>query len=225
MISDECKELFVKNFSFWQHLSEYEKELICRNTSLGSYKKGTTLHGGNDDCVGVILIKSGQLRTYMLSEDGRDITLYRLYEGDTCILSASCVLEAITFEVFIDAEEDSEILLINSAVFHNLIETNIFVEAYSYKLATTRFSDVMWAMQQILFMSFDRRLAIFLNDELAKSGGDSIHMTHEQIAKYVGSAREVVSRMLKYFSAEGIVELSRGGIKIINKKKLKDYIY
>ncbi|MEG1868671.1 MAG: helix-turn-helix domain-containing protein, partial [Clostridiales bacterium] len=92
------------------------------------------------------------------------------------------------------------------------------------KLATTRFSQVMWAMQQILFMTMDKRLAIFLNDELLKTKGDTIKLTHEQIAKYMGSAREVVSRMLKYFAQEGMVELSRGGIKIIDHEKLKKLI-
>ena len=87
--------------------------------------------------------------------------------------------------------------------------------------ALARFSDVMWVMQQILFMSMDKRLAIFLLDEISKTGGDTVHLTHEQIAKYMGSAREVVTRMLKYFSSEGIVELSRGGIKIVDIKRLR----
>ena len=207
MLQQDCTDLFIKNLSFWEQLSNDEKHLLCDNTMPVKYAKGTGVHGGGDDCVGIMLIKSGQLRTYILSEDGRDITLYRLFKGDVCILSASCVLDAITFDVFIDAEEDTEVLLINSAVFH--------------QLATTRFSDVMWAMQQVLFMSVDKRLAIFLIDELAKGNSDEIKLTHEQIARYMGSAREVVSRMLKYFAQEGVVALSRGGLKIIDKAKLR----
>lgn len=79
----------------------------------------------------------------------------------------------------------------------------------------------MWVMQQILFMSMDRRLAIFLSDESARTGSETISLTHGQIARYMGSAREVVSRVLKYFAGEGIVEVSRGGIKIIDKKRLR----
>ena len=153
------------------------------------------------------------------------MTLYRLFPGDICILSASCVLEAITFDVFIDAEEDTDVLLINSAVFHQIAEQNIYVKCFGYELATTRFSDVMWAMQQILFMGADKRLAIFLSDEIAKTGSDRIKMTHEQIARYMGTAREVVSRMLKYFAGEGIVALSRGEIRIVDKEKLHKLIY
>ena len=224
MMPDDYTDLFIEYFPFWEHLSQSEKELLCGNTAIRKYKKGSLLHNGSDDCVGVILVKRGQLRTHMLSEDGRDITLYRLFEGDACILSASCVLDAITFDVFVEAVEDSEILLINSAVFHQLSEKNIYVEAFGYKLATIRFSDVMWTMQQILFMSFDRRLAIFLADELSKNGGDEIKLTHEEIAKYMGSAREVVTRMLKYFAEEGMVELSRGKIKVVDKRKLRSLI-
>ena len=96
------------------------------------------------------------------------------------------------------------------------------MEAFAYRLATERFSDVMWTMQQILFMSFDKRLAIFLLDESASLGSDTIKLTHEQIAKLLGSAREVVSRMLKYFAEEGYVRLSRGTVTITDKKALRE---
>lgn len=221
MRPEECCDLFQKNFSFWNHLSDAEKELLCENTSPAHYAKGAKLHRGSEDCVGILLVKRGQLRTYLLSEEGRDVTLYRLFPGDVCILSASCVLEAITFDVFIDAEEETDLLLLRSEVFHRMAEHNIYMKCFGYQLATTRFSDVMWAMQQILFMGADKRLAIFLWDELSKSGGDEVKMTHEQIARYMGTAREVVTRMLKYFAGEGIVELSRGGVRVLDKEKLR----
>jgi CRP/FNR family transcriptional regulator len=169
----------------------------------------------------VLIVKSGELRTYMLSEDGRDITLYRLGKGDVCILSASCVLSNITFDVYIDAERDTEVLLISSAVFSRLMEENVYAENFALRVAADRFSDVMWAMEQILFMSFDRRLAVFLLYETAKIETDTLPLTHEQIARYMGSAREVVSRMLKHFSKESIVVLSRGGVRVLNKERLR----
>lgn len=224
MTDNECRNIFADNFSFWEHLSDEEKDLLCSNTLPSHYPRGSSVHSGSDDCLGILLIKSGQLRTYMLSEEGRDITLYRMFRGDVCILSASCVLDAVTFDVFIDAEEDTDLLIINAAVFNQLSEQNIYVQNYGYKLATERFSDVMWTMQQILFMGADKRLAIFLWDEISNSHSNELRMTHEQIARYMGSAREVVSRLLKYFSNEGIVELSRGGIRIIDKEKLRALI-
>jgi len=223
-MQDDCVDLLIKHFSFWEHLNDQEKELLCDNTTAAHYPKGLNVYSGTEDCIGIILVKKGHLRNYMLSEDGRDVTLYRLFQGDICILSASCVLDAITFDVFIDAEEDTDALLIDSAVFHQMADNNIYMKCFGYQLAATRFSDVMWAMQQILFMGADKRLAIFLWDEIIKNKSNEVKMTHEQIARYMGSAREVVSRMMKYFAEEGIVELYRGGVRVIDKKKLQSLI-
>lgn len=159
-----------------------------------------------------------------MSEEGKTVTLYRLHAGDMCMLSASCVIQAITFDVLIDAEEDSECYVISSSAFASVSESNPQIKIFALELAVTRFSDVMWVMQQILFMSLDKRLAIFLSDESARLDSDIIPLTHEQIAKYMGSAREVVSRMLKYFSNEGIIESSRKEVKILDKQKLRRLI-
>lgn len=220
MNNSENRKLLSEYFSVWNHMTQEEQDALLDHSQLMHYPKGTNLHSGESDCVGLFLIKSGALRAYMLSESGKEITLYRLGQGDMCVLSASCVLSTITFDVHVDVEEDTELLLIRASFFEALSEHNLYVECWAYKLATQRFSDVMWAMQQILFMSMDKRLAVFLWDELSKTGSETITITHEQAARYMGSAREVVTRVLKYFASEGIVELSRGGIKILDKQKL-----
>lgn len=207
-------------FPFWNEISEREKDFICNHSTDVVYKKGTTIHDSTE-CSGVIFVQSGCLRVYMMSDEGKDITLYRLYKGDMCMLSASCVLSSITFDVLIDAEEDSECYVINGPAFMKISNDNPKVKIFSLETAVSRFSDVMWVMQQILFMSMDKRLAIFLLDESSRTGSDFIALTHEQIAKYIGSAREVVSRMLKYFVNEGIVKSSRKGITIIDKQRLR----
>ncbi|MCH1981599.1 Crp/Fnr family transcriptional regulator [Ruminococcus sp. OA3] len=225
MLTSVQSEFLLKEyFPVWDSLTREEQLNIINNSALKEYGKGELLHQGDMDCVGLFIINTGKIRTYLLSDDGKEVTLYRLGHGDTCILSASCALATITFDVYIEAEEKTQVLLISSSFFSSLMEKNIYVECFSYKLATERFSDVMWAMQQILFMNLDQRLAIFLWDELSRSEGNVIHITHEQIARYIGSAREVVSRMLKYFVADGIVELSRGGIRIVDKKRLRKLI-
>ncbi|MDI3536147.1 MAG: family transcriptional regulator, anaerobic regulatory protein [Eubacteriaceae bacterium] len=224
MLDKTLIPFFQENLTFWPHLTEDEKNLLLDHSMLKNYDQGENIHSGDNDCVGVLLILSGELRTYILSEDGRDITLYRLTEGEVCILSASCILSNITFDVHIDAEKASQVILINASIFQKICAQNIYAENFSYKSAIDRFSDVMWAMQQILFMSFDKRLTIFLLDEVSKTGSNIIQMTHEQIAKYVGSAREVVSRMLKYFEKEGYVKLSRGKIEVIDKVNLREMI-
>jgi CRP/FNR family transcriptional regulator len=220
MINREKIDLLSTCLPFWKQLNQSQKDLLISTAKYMHFSKGQALHFGENDCIGVLIIKHGMIRTYITSEEGREVTLYRLEDHDICILSASCVLQTIDFDVFIEAETDCEIIQINSLIFSRLSSENVYVELFSYKLATERFSDVMWAMQQILFTSFDQRLAAFLLEESSKNNSSHINMTHEQIAKYLGTAREVVSRMLKYFSKEGYVTLSRGGITIIDKKLL-----
>ena len=220
MQREELNRICSESFPFWDKLSGADREIIFNSSMSVRFERGKNIHDGRE-CTGIILVRSGSLRLYILSEEGKEITLYRLFPGDMCILSASCVLNAITFDVFVDAEEDSECVVIGGCAYSELAARIPEVKIFALESALGRFSDVMWVMQQILFMSMDKRLAIFLLDEISKSGEEIISLTHEQIARYMGSAREVVSRMLKYFSNEGIVELSRGGIRILDKKRLR----
>ncbi len=223
MDKKERMEALARFPEVWTHLSETEKEFACRNTEMVSYHPGQNIHSADSQCIGVLFIKTGCLRVYIMSEEGKEVTLYRVMPGDVCILTASCVLSEITFDVYVDAEELSQVVVLNAFAFSKLIESNIYVENFSHKMQAARFSNVMWTMQQILFFSFDKRLAIFLYEELIKNG-PIIRYSHMEIAKYLGSAREVVSRMLKYFENEGIVKVSRKEIEIINKKKLMEKI-
>ena len=221
MDTRELTELFRASFPFWDRLSDIDRETFLNSSQNVYFEKGTNIHNGNE-CTGVILIKSGSLRLYILSDEGKEITLYRLFSGDLCIFSASCVLDTITFDVFVDSEENSECVVVGGCAYEDVSRRLPEVKIFTLEAALSRFSDVMWVMQQILFMSMDKRLAIFLLDEISKTGGDTVRLTHEQIAKYMGSAREVVSRMLKYFSSEGLVEVSRSnGIKILDRKRLR----
>lgn len=220
MLNPFDQKILQNRLPFWGRLSSDEIALLFAGARAIHFKKGQSLYRGEMECAGVLLMKSGSIRIYITSDEGREITLYRLEAGDICILSASCVLESIDFDVSIDAEADCEILQIDSSIFSRISAQNVYVELFSYKLTAARFSDVMWAMQQILFTSFDQRLARFLIEESNRTDSLDIAMTHEQIAKYLGSAREVVSKMLKYFSQEGYVHLSRGGIHILDKNAL-----
>ena len=222
MENKELISLFESAFPFWDSLSEWDKNTFILSSYEVKYNRGMNVHDGGE-CTGVILVKSGCLRLYLLSDEGKEVTLYRLFAGEMCILSASCVLDNLTFDVFIDAEEDSECVVVGGCAYEGVWQKNNDVKIFTYETALSRFSDVMWVMQQILFMSMDKRLAIFLLDEVAKTGGDTVKLTHEQIAKYMGSAREVVSRMLKYFASEGLISASRSeGIKILDKKRLRE---
>lgn len=223
MQTKEKVELFQQIFSFWDKLSEEEKGILTENSANIFYESGESIFNGDINCVGVLIVKSGQIRTFMLSEEGREITLFRLSQGELCILSASCVLKDITFDVNIDVVEDAEVVIIRSKEFSQLMDKNIYIENFFSKIIADRFSKTMWVMEQVLFMRFDKRLALFLLSESEELNSDVISLTHEQIAKYTSSAREVVSRMLKYFEKENIIKMSRGKIKLIDKEKLAEY--
>ena len=224
MLTQNDSNYLIEHAQFWDKLSLEEQKLLLDYAVPLSYPKGSSLHSPDKECLGVLLVKSGELRIYILSEDGRDITLYRLLPGDFCVLSASCILSAITFDVHIEAESDSDTILINASFFSKLSSQNVYVENFAYKNAVERFSDVMWAMEQILFMKLDQRLAIFLLDEITKNNTQTLTLSQEQIARYIGSAREVVSRMLKSFQTQGILEQSRGTIRILNREKLRELL-
>ena len=222
MERSELNQLLARTFPFWDHMSTIDRETFMRSSYHTKFKKGTNIHDGNE-CTGVILVKSGSLRLYLLSEDGKEITLHRIFAGEVCILSASCVFDTLNFDIFIDSEENSDCVIVGGCAYEDLARRMPEVKIFTLESALSIFSDIMWTMQQILFMSMDKRLAIFLLEESTKSGKDTVKLTHEQIAKYMGSAREVVSRMLKYFSSEGIVSTSRSeGIRILDKKRLRE---
>lgn len=223
-LNSEISRFVTESLPFWGKLSEKQQHILLNYTTQHHYRKGEAILSNAFECIGLLLIRSGTMRIYILSEEGREVTLYRLSKGEICILSASCVLKSITFDVCIEAENDCDVIQIASSAISLLSSENIYMECFIYKLAAERFSDVMWTMQDILFTSFDKRLAAFLLDETEKAHSDTLKMTHEQIAKYMGSAREVVSRMLKYFANEGYVSLFRGGIRIIDKEKLRALI-
>lgn len=214
----------LEKLPFWDKLSEQEKDIMSNCAVIQNCTAGELLSGSNTSCLGLTFIISGELRAYLVSEEGREITLFRLAQDEVCILSASCVISEITFDTQITAEKDSQLLVVPSGVFSDLTEENIYVRCFMYEKMTERFSSVMFSMQQILFMRFDSRLASFLISESEHTGSDEINMTHEQIAQHVNSAREVVARMLKRFVADRLIEMKRGSIQIIDSEKLKKLI-
>jgi len=212
---------FANYFPIWNKLTPAHKERLTNAAELLKSKSGTVVHNGSMDCLGLLLIRKGQLRVYTLSSEGREITLYRLFEHDICLFSASCVMPNIQFEVIIEAEKDSEMWVLPSCLFKDLMEESAVVANYANQLISSRFSDVMWLMEQIMWKSFDKRLAAFLLEESVLEGTTALKITHEKIANHMGTAREVVTRMLRYFQSEGMVKLTRGAVEILDEDKLE----
>lgn len=214
-------ENILNKLPFWASLTEQEKEILRKSAVIRRYEKGLFIHSSDRDCLGMLFILSGEIRTYILSDEGREITLFRLYPNDLCVLSASCVISQISFDTQMTARQNTEVLIIPSNITALLKEQNISVRCFLYEQATERFSEVMWAMQQILFKGLDQRLAAFLVEECGRTNSNAVRMTHEQIARNISSAREAVARMLKQFTQDGLVELKRGEIIIKDTDGLK----
>lgn len=211
-------------FPFWSELTEQEKELIENSIQTENYAKGMLMHRTDNTCKGLMAVVSGQLRTYILSEEGREITLFRVKPDEVCVLSASCLIDSITFDVVIEAMEDTQVAVIPANILNKIMEQNTSIELYMYKAATEKFSDVMWTIQQILFLKIDQRVAQFLWDEMISKDSFVLQITHDEIARYIGSAREVVTKVMKYLAQENVVELKRGSITITDKNRLKNFL-
>lgn len=212
VLSHDEKEAIASSLTFMKKLSIFEYNLFTNNLLSLSYGKGKILHHGGADCSGLLYIKEGRLRTFILSGSGKKITLFRLLDGDICILSASCAFRNITFDVHVEAETDCSIYLLPTAAFQQLEDSNPAVRDFGSNLIAARFSEVMWVIEQVVFMSMDKRLALFLLDQASLADSRQLEFTHDAIARNLGSAREVVTRLLKYFASEGLVSLSRGKI-------------
>jgi len=211
---------FADYFPIWNRLTAGEQERLLASVTARKVARGTLLRSGSADCQGLFVVRSGQLRAYILSDEGKEVTLYRLFERDICLFSAACILSSIQFEIAITAEKDTELWVIPADVYQQLMEQSVTVANYTNQLMASRFSEVMWLVDQIMFRSVDARLAAFLLQESAIEGNDTLAITHEQIANHLGTAREVVTRMLKYLQSEGLVQLARGRIQLLDRSRL-----
>ncbi|HWR23465.1 MAG TPA: Crp/Fnr family transcriptional regulator [Feifaniaceae bacterium] len=207
-------------FPVWDEMAESDRALLERAATERVVPQGTVLQNGSADCVGLFLVQSGQLRAYILSDGGREVTLYRLFERDMCLFSASCLLNGIQFDIWVEAERETRLWVLPAGAYQELMKSSLPVANYTNELLASRFSDIMWLLDAVLFQSVDARLAAFLLEESGIEGSDALSITHERIAHHLGTAREVVTRMLKYFQDEGIVRLSRGGVALTDRKKL-----
>lgn len=208
-------------FPVWTQLTPDQQNRIRNTLITRKIQKGTVVHNGRMDCLGLLLVRSGQLRAYILSDEGREITLYRLFDRDICLFSASCMMRSLQFDVIISAEKDTDLWIIPTEVYRTIMEESAPVANYTNELIATRFSEVMWRVEQVLWKSMDKRVAAFLTEEAAIEGTNTLKITHETIANHLGSHREVITRMLRYFQSEGLVRLSRGTVEILDADQLE----
>ena len=212
---------FQTYFPIWDQLQPHQQRRLLASLTNQAVERGTLLRGGSTDCTGVLLIRTGQLRAFVYSEEGREITIYRLFEGDLCLFCAPCLIRSIQFDVTIQAEKDTEFWSIPSGVYQQLMSESTAVSNYTNELVASRFSEVMSRMEQFMWKSMDKWVAAFLLQEAAIEGACELRITHETIANHLGSHREVITRTLREFQSAGLVKLSRGMVAILDKEKLE----
>lgn len=211
----------LPHIPFWANLSPEEKAIVSQRAITKRFSKNQLISSNSSACLGVILILSGGIRVSLISDEGREVTLYRAHANEFCVSTAFCVIQQLTFEAIVTAEEDTIVLVIPSSVCARLMDSNIHVRAFIFENSTKRYSQTIWAIQQMLFKRFDQRLAAYIIDAYQSTGNPEIKKTQEEIARDVNSAREVVARMLKEFAAKNFVEIKRGKIVLKNIEGLK----
>ena len=156
---------FSDYFPIYNKLTPKEQALLSQHARLHTFPKDTLIHNGSDDCLGLLLIQSGALRAFITSDEGREVTIYRLFERDLCLFSASCMMQSIQFDISITAEKDCEVWIIPADVYKKLMEKSAVLANYTNEVMATRFTDVMWLIEQVLWKGIDTRLAAFLVEE------------------------------------------------------------
>jgi len=217
----------IKNIvksELWELLTEEEKNLVLNKATMQSFKKNEILMDMNNSCLGLLYIVSGSIRISILSEEGREATLFRLGENETCVFSASCVIHQIQLETLMMAKEETQVIILDTSIVDYLMDHNMKVKCYFYELTIKRFNEALWVLQDVLFKRFDKRLAQYLLDVYYQTNSKTIYSTQEEIAKDVSSSREVVTRMLKNFMHDNLIEIKRGEIKILDLNKLKKLV-
>ncbi len=222
MLTELDQKFLEAHLPFLHLLSASDRAVLGNATVKARFEQGSPVINRQQECNGLVLVREGQLRAYYVTEDGKEITLYRLLAGDVCILSASCVLKNITFEVTLETERDSDLYFIPTSVLSALSGKNPAVKEFTADLLAERFSEVMWVMEQMVSKNMGQRVSAFLLDQSSLEGSRKLAITHEMVARNLGTAREVISRVLKYLEGETLIKLSRGHIEILDPKRLRE---
>jgi CRP/FNR family transcriptional regulator len=218
MIDGETRTRTLQQYPMLQSLTSLELDALLASAHAMTFPAGTILFDENQPCQGFPLLLSGSLRVIKSSANGRELQLYRVMPGESCILTSSCLLGDTPYQARGIVEESLEMIMLPASVFHVLLGKHDAFRRYVFRLFTERLTDMMQLVTAVAFQKLDQRLAALL---IAKTG--PIHLTHQAIADELGSAREIVSRLLKGFAEQGWVKLGREQITLTDIAALKKF--
>ena len=202
---------------FWNHLNNVEKDMLCNNAYIRSFDRDSyILNSMAGEDIGLMMLVEGRIRAFLLSPDGREITLFSLHDQSICIFSALSLFNQISFQVFLTSDCRSRVLVVNMSIMEQLMRNNLYFRCFAYELIAERFNLVMDSVQWILFHGLEKRLAVFLLAEHDRHGKTQIHLTHDYIARYIGTSRERVTKTLKKLNDKKLIQKSKGCIELTN---------
>jgi len=187
---------------------------LLSGSSRRNIPAGTRLYAEGDACAAIALLLSGEIRVYKIGQTGREITLYEIGPGETCILNASCILSGQTYPANAVTLSDAGLFLVPSAAFRRLISEHEMMREFVFTLLSRRLSGVMELVEEVAFGHMDERLLDYL---VEKSADNKLETTHQKIANDLGTSREVVSRLLKDLERKGRVQLSRNAVTLLDQ--------
>lgn len=206
----------VKKFPFWEHLSDDERALVLGQSALRTFDAGQLIGGSDSSCTDVFLIVHGDIRVSLLSEEGKEVTLFRLGEGECCVTTASCVIRQISFDTLVTATRESTLLVVPIGVCEHLANVNIHVKVFMLEVEAQRYSQVVRVLQQMLFRRLDQRVADYLVERCRAAESMELRITQDELARDINSAREAVTRVLRRLADEGLIEVKRGRILVLD---------
>ena len=206
---------YLHALPFWEHLNNAEKDMLRNNAYIRTFDRDSyILHSMAGEDIGLMMLVEGRIRAYLLSPDGREITLFSLHDQSICIFSALSLFNQISFQVFLTSDCRSRVLVVNMSIMEQLMRNNLYFRCFAYELIAERFNLVMDSVQWILFHGLEKRLAVFLVAEYDRHGKTHIHLTHDYIARYIGTSRERVTKTLKKLNDKKLIYKSKGCIEL-----------
>jgi len=219
ILNKEVENRLKTLFPFLLELPEKTYRTIINSGRYETAHIGETLMEEGRVCLGIALVMSGSIRIYKISETGREVTLYRIRPGETCVLAASCMLGGMTFPIIAEAEQETELFMIPKQTFETEFARSSVMQRFIFRQNAEKLVDIISVLDDIAFERIDKRLIRYL-----LANGDTLKTTHEKIAMELGTAREVVSRLLKDFENQGLVGLRRGSVKIKKRRQLENFL-
>jgi CRP/FNR family transcriptional regulator len=218
MLTTEIKDHLLQHYPMLRDVPAAQLDDLLSNAAVMRLPAGAVLFDEDQVCQGFPLLLSGSIRVIKAAANGRELQLYRVGPGESCILTSSCLLGQTRYHARGVVEQPIEMVVLPPTVFRRLISANDSFRNYVFELFSDRITDLMQLVSAVAFQKLDHRLAALL---IAKSS--PIHITHQALADELGSVREIVSRLLKNFAEQGWIKLGREHIEVVNAAALTEF--